>query len=229
MPYQPNSKDLPSYVKNRSESVKKKWISIFNSVYAKEGEKVAFIVANKWLKDKVVEKKTVARTSETLERVELVIDETVEFLSRTEDGEDYISFKLADNQVDSKGVQLPEEILKKWADEINSGKILLGDIDHESWQSLLGAGLSEDQIKKEIQNKPSIAKAVRAVFEKGRLWVRAIIDKRYKKLIKGSKGVSMEAIIKRRNSDNKVFDGHLAGFTFGIKQTPVIQGTEVYA
>jgi hypothetical protein len=228
MPYQLNSTNLPSYVKSRSESVKKKWISIFNSVYAKEGEQVAFIVANKWLKDQVVEKKTMARTADTLERVELVVDEAVEFLSRTEDGEDYISFKLADNQVDSQGVQLPEEILKKWADEINSGKILLGDIDHESWKSLIEAGMSEEQIKKEIQNKPSIAKAVRAVFEKGRLWVRAIIDKRYKKLIKGSKGVSMEAIVKRRNSDNKVFDGHLAGFTFGVKQNPVIPGTEVY-
>jgi hypothetical protein len=220
---------LPDYVKSRSPATQAKWIHVYQSVFEQNGEELALIVANKWLKEKVVEKKSIARTNESLERVSLVVDEAVEFLSRTEDGEDYVSFKLADNQVDSKGVKLPEELLKRWADEINSGKTVLGDIDHEAWQKLLESGMTEEQIKKEIQEKPSIAKAVRAVFEKGRLWVRAIIDKRYKKQIKQSQGVSLEAIIKRKVSDNSVFDGHLAGFTFGIKQTPVIPGTEVYA
>lgn len=206
-----------------------KWIARFNAVYASAGEEAAFIVANTWLKKQIKKKESMTRTDITFERVEFVVDETTELISRTENGEEYISFKLADVFKDKLGVQLPEEVLQSWADSINSGKAVLGDVDHAHWQKLLNAGMTEEQIKAEIVKKPSIAKAVKAVFDKGRLWIQAVIDKRYKKVVQNSKGVSLEAIIKRDSQTDQVRFGELCGFTFGVKQNPVIAGTEVYA
>lgn len=219
--------NLPEYVRNKSEPLQKKWKFIYESVFEENGSEMALIVANKWLKGQIVEKKTIARTESQLESISFVVEDT-EFLSRTEDGEDYVSFKLADNAKDKFGVQLPDSILMAWADKINSGEIVLGDIDHKAFEELLKSGASDEVIKSMIKQKPSIAKAVRAVFEKGRLWVRAIIDKRYKKTIEKSKGVSLEAAVKRDLAGN-VITGDLLGFTFGINQNPVIPGTEVYA
>ncbi len=222
----PETPIIPGYVKNRAPEIQKKWTFIYESVFEKNGKEMALIVANKWLQGQVVEKKVMARTDACLESVSFVVEDT-EFLTRTEDGEDYVSFKLADNAKDKFGVQLPDSILQAWAEKINSGEIVLGDIDHKAFEQLLNSGASDEQIKSQIKQKPSIAKAVKAVFEKGRLWVRAIIDKRYKKTIEKSKGVSLEAAVKRDLAGN-VITGDLLGFTFGINQNPVIPGTEVY-
>jgi hypothetical protein len=228
MPYTSQSKDLPSYVKNRTSAIKKKWVAIFNRVYAEEGEKMAFLVANKWLKRQVKEKKSVARTSQVRERVTFVIDDSTELIKRTEDGDDYVSFKLADVFKDKYGVQLNKNILQRWANSINNGLTVLGDVDHEYYDKLLESGYTDNEVKELIKNKPSIAKALKAVVDKGRLWVRAIIDKRYKNIVQKSRGVSMEAIVTRDDKGN-VVDGDLLGFTFAVKHDPVIPGTGVEA
>jgi len=229
MPYtNKEDKSLPSYVRKLPDSLKAKWISIFNSTYESEGEEVAFVVANTWLKRQLKEKRVAARTGHKMDIITFEIDETKELISRTENGEEYVSFKLADVFKDKFGVQLTKGVLQKWADAINSGATVLGDSDHEYYDKLINLGYSEDEIKSEISKKPSLAKAVQAVVEKGRLWVKALIDKRYKKQIKNSKGVSLEAII-TRDSNDQVVDADLLGFTFGIKHDPVISGTEVYA
>lgn len=229
MPY--NTKDdskLPTYVKKLPEDIRARWVAVFNSTYEDEGEEVAFIVANSWLKRKLKEKRQAARTGHRMDIITFEIDESKEFISRTEDGEEYVSFKLADVFKDKFGVQLTSNVLQKWADAINSGDTVLGDSDHEYYDQLLKLGYSEDEIKAAIKKKPSLAKAVQAVVDKGRLWVKALIDKRYKKQIQNSKGVSLEAII-TRDSNDQVVDADLLGFTFGIKHDPVISGTEVYA
>jgi len=46
MPYTLRSKNLPSYVKKLPTDMRKRWIAIFNSVFSKQGEQMAFIVAN---------------------------------------------------------------------------------------------------------------------------------------------------------------------------------------
>lgn len=225
MPYTIKSQNLPSYVKKLPLAAKKKWISIFNSVYAKEGEKQAFLVANTWLKKHIKKKQTVARTEHIRERVLFEIDTSSEFIKRTADGDEYISFKLADNIKDSLGLQLPEFVLRSWEKAINADPIV-GDVDHEEYDKLLEAGYSDEQVREMLREKSGIAKSIKAVYEKGKLWVRAIIDKRYKNLIAKSKGVSMEAIV-TKDADGNVIGGDILGFTFGIKHNPVVVGTEV--
>jgi len=103
----------------------------------------------------------------------------------------------------------------------------LGDVDHKEFESLVQAMYSEDEVKERIKEKPSIAKAVKAVFDNGALWVKAILDKRYRKMLEKSKGVSLEAIVETDNIGT-VLAGDLLGFTFGINEDPVIGGTEVH-
>lgn len=225
-PVAPTSKPLPEYVHKLAHELKLKWVSVYNKAESLDGPEVAVIVANEWLKSRLTESSITARTSTTVERVSFVMD-TEQLITRTADGEECVSFKLADNMTDKFGVQLPDEVLQQWAEQINSGAVVLGDIDHQAFEILLRSGASDAVVKQKIKEKPSIAKAIRAVFEKGKLWVKAVIDKRYKKTIEKSKGVSLEAAIKRDTS-GKVFAGELLGFTFGIKHDPVIPGTEVY-
>ena len=61
-----NDPKLPQYIKNRDKTVRAKWISVFNSVFAKEGEKMAFLVANKWLKDSLTKRSTHVKKNEKL-------------------------------------------------------------------------------------------------------------------------------------------------------------------
>jgi len=226
MPYTIKSTNLPSYIKKLSLVNKKKWISIFNSVYKKDGEKQAFLVANTWLKKHVKKKQILARTKQIRERISFEVDTSSEFIKRTDDGDDYISFKLADNLKDDLGLQLPEFVLRSWEKAINENPIV-GDIDHEEYDKLLQAGYSDEQVKEMLRNKSGIAKTIKAIYKKGKLWIRAIIDKRYRNLIAKSKGVSMEAIV-TRDADGNVNGGDILGFTFGIKHTPVVHGTGVH-
>jgi len=228
MPYTgANDTELPEYISKLPPAIRARWVAIFNSVLKTNGETMAFLVANKWLKRAASARggKIVARTYQ-VERLKLELDNSKELIVRTENGEEYVSFKLADVFRDKFGVKLPEFLLRTWEGAINSGKVILGDVDHEEYQRLLEEGHSEEEIKERLKEKPSIAKAVKAVFDGGKLFVKAIIDKRYKRLIEKSKGVSMEALVLRDEQGN-VVGGDLIGFTFGVKQDPVISGTEV--
>lgn len=218
MPYTINN--LPSYISNKSDSVKKKWMEIFNSVYKDEGEEKAFIIANTWLKKHLVKSEIQAKTVNA-KKVEFIKFEssTTEFLSKSENGEDYIEFTLTDIYKDSQGDSYPKELLQQWADYINSGNAIIGDIDHEEYDKLLSQNLSEEQIKSMLKAKPGIAKSVKAMFNNGVLKVRAAIDKRYKKLVSAARGVSLEALV-TRDSKNNIISGDLLGFTFGMNDTP---------
>jgi hypothetical protein len=44
---------LPSYVKKLPRHVINKWVNLFNEVLVKDGEEIAFMVANQWLKDNI--------------------------------------------------------------------------------------------------------------------------------------------------------------------------------
>lgn len=225
MPYSgPNDPKLPSYVKKLSEGAQRKWISIFNATYKKDGEKVAFVVANKWLERHIKQKESMHRTENIIERVRFEVDTSQEFLQYTEGGDQYVSFKLADVFVDKYRRRLTKSLLQKWADKINEGYPILGDTDHEFSQRLAKSNLTEEEIKELSKEKPSIAKAVQAVVDNGRLWVKALIDKRYKRLLEKAKGVSLEALVNVGN-DGTVLDGNLTGFTFAINQDPVIKET----
>lgn len=218
MPYTINN--LPSYVASKSDKIKKKWMQIFNSVFEQNGEEKAFIVANTWLKrqtTKSLEAKTI--NSPKLEIVSFDVSNSG-FISKTEEGEEYMEYTLANTKVDKEGDTYPSELLQKWAEHINKNP-LIGDIDHEEYNKWISSNLSEEEIINKIKSKPGIAKAIKAFFENGALKIRTFIDKRYKKLISASNGVSLEAIV-QRNSSGKIVDGNLLGFTFGINQPVAI-------
>ena len=61
---------------------------------------------------------------------------------------------------------------------------------------------------------------VQAAYSQGKLWVRAIVDKRYKKIIERAKGVSAEAFCTWDESETVALDGELLGFTFNVNTTP---------
>lgn len=219
MPYN-NSNQLPEYVKKLSAKTKSKWMSIFNEVYKAEGEKMAFAVANTWLKKHVKKKEVAPKTENIRSIVKFEVDFTKELISKTEDGSEYISAVLSDNLTDSVGDKIPDSILEKWAKQINSD-MPVGDIDHTKFEQLVQANVSEDTIKKELRNKKGIARAVKALVKDGRLWVQLLVDKRYRKVVRDAKGLSIEAALSRNPSTNEIVDGDLFGFTFGIHNNPV--------
>lgn len=187
MPYTVDSTDLPSYVKGRPREIVTRWIEIFNSVYSEHGEELAFIVANKWLKKYYDEHKYVKRCV-----IQFDVDTSQKFISRSDDGEDYVTLVLGSTEPHKDGLVYSESLLKKWENDINTGNLSIGgDIDHELYDKLLDAGLSDERIRKELKSKPSIAKAFKAIYEKGKLFLRAMIDKRYRKIITESRGVSV--------------------------------------
>jgi hypothetical protein len=213
MPYTgPNDSNLPSYVKKREEAIRKKWVAMFNKVYEQSGESKALIIANTWLKKQVQSKSFVKRSALSFD-----IDESQGFIKRSDNGDDYITFVLNTTTPHKDGVVFSEEMLRKWADYINANPIV-GDIDHKLYDEVLHSGMSDDMVQSVLKSKKGIAKTLRAVYENGKLWVKAIIDKRYRKVIEKSNGVSAEAFCTWNGK--KAIDGDLLGFTFNVRTTP---------
>lgn len=223
MPYTLSSSNLPSYIKNKPDHIKMQWISIFNAIYKDKGEETAFMVANGWLKRHLKKKATMIKRS----IVRFDVDRTSpEFIKRDNSGEDYISFVLSDTQPHYDGKIFTESLLKKWVDSINSGQTITGDFDHEYYDRLQQSGISDEQVRVELKQKKGIAKSIKAFYENGKMWIKALIDKRYKKLVeKASNGVSAEALC--TFDGNEAVDGELLGFTFNLATQPAIQGAGV--
>ncbi len=219
-----NDPSLPKYMKGRSASIKKKWIAIFNSVFVKDGESAAFVAANSWLKRQIKSKATVARSLSSRERITLTISDK-ELIKRSDDGEEYLTAVLATTDLHGDGKQFTPELLSNWAENINSGNILVGDVDHELYDKLSDSNISDEMFEEALKDKKGIAKAMKAVYEKGKLFVKLLIDKRYRNRIEGSKGLSVEAIV---NNDSQLkTEGDLLGFTFCVDQPVAVPGTGV--
>lgn len=208
---------IPSYV---PETKKTTWSSVYNQFGGGDQGKIA---ANIWLTRRI-EKEKMEKVVRDVVRFD--IDKSSQLITRSENGDEYVSFKLVEGVDPLLGVAIPEFVLRTWESVINSGKAIVGDKDHEEYDRLLKAGYTDEQIKELLRKKPGIAKSVKAIFKDGALWVKALIDKRYRRLIESSKGVSLEAIVDRDDNGN-VVGGDLLGFTFAVNQEPVYGGTEV--
>jgi hypothetical protein len=213
---------IPLYVQNRSEPIRNKWTQIHNTISEQHGSATGTFVANKWLQRELTSNTLSAKTinSPKLEILKFNVSNSG-FISKTEDGQEYMEYTLANTKIDKEGDIYPIELIQKWSDYINSGNVLVGDIDHEEYNKWIASGLPEDQIIENIKKKPGIAKAIQSFIENGALKIRTFIDKRYKKLVSAANGVSLEAII-TRNGSGKIVDGNLLGFTFGINQPVAI-------
>lgn len=223
MPFTTDS-DLPKYVANKPQEIKNKWILIFNAAQEKYGENKAMIIANTWLKKIITSKKLEAQTMEAKTTVETLTFELAEgeLIKQTEDGEEYVDFVLVDDKTDNKGNKWNAATLKKWTDGINNGEIsIVGDTDHEGYNDVVSKVVDPAKAAALIKNlKKGFAKSVKAIYDNGKMWVRAIIDKRYRTKIRNAKGVSLEAMATRDINGN-IVDGELLGFTFAVKGNPV--------
>jgi len=208
-----NDTRLPKYVKSRSDSIKRKWVRMFNSAHEKYGEKRALLIANLWLKKQVKAGKFMARST-----LKFDVYTKSGFLNRSKGGDDYITLVLNTTEAHKDGVVFTEKLLRDMAKQINENPIV-GDVDHILYHKILKTGMSDEQVKRVLKSKPGIAKTVRAIYDKGKLWVRAIIDKRYKRLIQRAKGVSSE-IFYNNIQGKKISAAEILGFTFNVKSSP---------
>lgn len=200
----------PTYV---PPGLTQEWSNVYTTF---GGGAQGLYAANSWLTNRV-EVKTYQR-----EAIAFKVDTEQGFLKRSDDGEEYVTLTLATDQPHSDGKRYTPELLKRWAELINSNSII-ADVDHELYDSLLKTSRSDEEIKAILKNKPGIAKSVKAFFENGKLFVRAFIDKRYRKIVEKSKGVSAEAFVSYGPDGKSVIDGDLLGFTFNVLTTPADQ------
>jgi hypothetical protein len=191
--------------------LKLKWVAIFNEVEKKQGDKAALVAANSWLKKQIGSAKKKEPVKRTLQPLKFIVDHSGEFIKRSEDNELYVSAVLQDVHGDRDGVMWSPEVLQKWADDINKGTYF-GDVDHQTYDQLLQSSLSDEELKERLKDKKGIVKTVKALYEKGNLWVRLLIDKRYKKQLEKAQGLSLEAFVEKDGS-NKVVDGDFLGFS----------------
>ena len=213
MSYTANDGNLPDYIKKLPSEMRIAWVKIFNTMYQKYGEQMAFIVANKWLKrqDAKMRGRLVARSKS--HKITFAVDKTDGYIKRDADGNDYITLVLTDEQSDP-AIKYSPELLKRWADDINNGNYIVGDFDHKEYDFIMATTADSSQVEKKLREKRGIAKAIKAVFEKGKLWVKAMIDKRYKRKLQDI-GVSLEAYIPEEHvKEGVATQGSLFGFSF---------------
>lgn len=207
---------IPNYVYKLSKDKQKKWLAIHNSL-KDDGEDVARVVANQWLTREIKK----AKINHNVHRVRFDLkQENGVLIKRSSDGEAYFEAVLMDELPNEDGIRFTPEALMGWADYINKNG-LLGDVDHEEYDRLVEKGYSHEQIKSFLKNKMnSISKALKAVYDQGKLWVRGIIDKRYIKQLENAKGLSLEALADLDVVNNVVKGGELLGFTWNKNTTP---------
>lgn len=142
-----------------------------------------------------------------------------EIIIQTDGDEEYVTAVLASNEH-----LWTDEELQQFMNSINE-ETPVGDIDHESLKKMLKAGMTNDQIKAHIKGKKGIVKAVKAVIDKGSLYLRLAIDKRYKNIVKKAKGLSVEAL----RTMGKVGTGQFLGFTVAVNEDPAYSGATFLA
>lgn len=216
MPYD-SVKDLPKSVKKLPVSAQKLFVKVFNKTYKNKSEEVAFKIAWSAVKKKFKKKNGswVAKGEGfTLFTFEMNNNSDV-FVKKSDDGEYYLEGVLSDVGVDTQGNRFTEETLKDYAEQINKHGIG-GFITHKDWKEfcLNNSHLPEEAfVAKAREERKGIIKTVKAIYDKGKLWIKGLIDKRYLKRIKGFKKMSIEAVVpKRYQKNNNYYGGYVLGF-----------------
>jgi len=205
---------IPEYISNKDKELQQKWLTLDLALGRSS--------ANQWLESHIQSVNLIAQTKETecLERLVFIpVVNDQELIVQTDGDEEYVDFVLADSLVPSNdGKEWDSSLLQRWIADINNGLQVKGDIDHEEYDRFLKSGLPVEQVAEMIKHaKKGIAKTVKAFFDKGKMYVRAIIDKRYRKIIEKANGVSLEALATKNKATGKYDQGNLLGFTFAIK------------
>lgn len=206
-----STNELPSSIKKLPMVAQKLFLSTFNDSVKRQSDEVAFKVAWTIVKKqfKLVEGKWIARGMSSDNYTFVIETKEDVFVQRADDGEFFIEGVLSDVLPDELGTSFTPEALQSFADQINSGQIF-GGITHQEWNELKVkySHLPDDQfIARARSDRKGILKIIKAVYEKGKLWIKAIVDKRYANHIKKFKKMSIEAIIPKQMRKNGKFLG----------------------
>lgn len=193
---------LPEYVLNKPEAVQAKWSNIYNN-YAQDSEAVAYGVANKWLASQKEE-------AVVMRDVDFVVEEE-QIIQRSIGGVEYTDFLLADNRYDSWGTKYSESFLEKLSSYINTNQDKLNDdFNHEELYKMQKEGRSKEYIKEHLPKmKKGIMQIIKAIYENGKLYIRTLVNPKYKERVMKAKGVSIEGSFAK--DGDTFFDGKILG------------------
>lgn len=151
-----------------------------------------------------------------------------ELIVNEENGDITIDAVLADNKefTNPSGQKrfFSIEDLQSLANQINeegSTNPLTGH--DEVYKLVMKYGYNYEAIKRELGKNRGFIKNIKAVVEKGKLWIRALLDKRYKNHIQKFKGVSLEAF--STPVGNRLTNPRHLGFIF--TNNPRVEGAQI--
>jgi len=209
---------IPDYVAKHGDVVANEWLSVYDSFADKVGDEWALIIANQWLLTKPV-----VCTKDSCEPVVMSLSFVKDgSLVKNSDGTSYVDFVLTDNGYNRQGMKVSENLMLKWVDMINNKTLKIkGDVDHKDWDTLMNNGVSKESFISTLRKfKKSFAEGVKAIYDNGKMWIRAAIKPGYEDLVAKATGVSLEADLEI-DKDGVAVDGELGGFTFTINTEPV--------
>lgn len=193
-------------------TIKNKYNQIYKEIEKTDGPEIARIASSEWLSSQPV------TTISTLN----FVHEGPRMVRRSETGLAYVDFILADTGYDQKGLRMSEGVLQKWTNQINTGGLKIrGDFDHTLYDNLMKKGYSAERVLEMLKGfKDNIAESVKAVYDKGKMWLRALVNPDFEDMIYDSSGVSLEAELTIDDSTNTAVDGTLGGFSFITDKIP---------
>jgi hypothetical protein len=199
-------------------------VKYFNDVYNKalsngSSEGVALGVAWSAVKNKlVVQGGSLVAMSDNFETPTLfsfkMSQPEINVVMNSETEEIILDAILADTTPNTEGKFFTDEELQSISEQINVMGSTLPDVDHEKLNSLVKKfGNNYDAIVAELKKEKGIFKNIKATFEKGKLWIQAVLDKRYKNHTEKFKSLSIEALAKS-DDNGRLRNPKYLGFTF---------------
>ncbi len=198
MQYKSNN-ELPKSIKKLPSPVQTLFRESYNKVSDKYNDDKSFRIAWTFVKKKfkMVDGKWIARGMSANTFTFKLQSKEGDFVQRADNGEFFIEGVLSDTLPDELGTSFTEEALKSFAKQINEGNIL-GGITHQEFDELKikYSHLDDNEfIARARTERKGILKVIKAIYDKGKLWIKAIVDKRYANHIKRFKKMSIEAFV----------------------------------
>jgi cation transport regulator len=216
MPYKSNE-DLPENIQKLPSKAQTMFRQTFNTSLTKYDEETAFKVAWSIVKSKFkkVGGKWVAKgMGHGLFTFEMV-NKSDSFIRKADDGEYYLEAVLSDTEPDLVGTRFTEATLKDYAEQINKFGIG-GFLTHQDWDDFCMSNSHLDEqafVARARTERKGIFKKVKAIFHEGKLWIKALLDKRYINQAQKFNKVSIEALVPERFRTNGEFKG---GYVLGV-------------
>ncbi len=203
---------IPHYVQKLPDADRGKWQQVYDH-FSPRGEAVGLLAANSWLQNRIEE----TRNSPVVrEVIQFHVDTSKEFIKCTDSGEEYVDALLQDVYGDVDGRKWTPQMLEHFAKQVNEDNPIVGDINHDEYDRIMRSAMSDEEVERMFREKKGIAKSVKAIYKDGQFWLRALIDKRYKKmLLEKAKGLSIEAVV-TKNDRGEEIGGKILGWTFVI-------------